>query len=143
MGSIILAKVQPVMRICSIVIFLLLIFLTLSNHRVIAQCPENVHLDKNNGGDTGDAVLLVFDDAGSSINISQFEINIYNELTGNYLVTESNIIPSIGNGATAEVSKSGNRILIGDKDPNIDLTKCLVIFVGNNCTLKKIRIKDN
>lgn len=137
------AKVQPVVHCCSMIIPLLLIFLTFSNHSMLAQCPENVRVDKNSGENSGSEILLVFDGVESSFNISKFEINIFNELTGNYLITESNIIPSIGSGETVEVSKSGNRILISDLDPSIDLTKCLIIFVGDDCPVKKIRIKDN
>ncbi len=137
------AKVQPVVRYCSMILSLLLIFLSFGNHSTLAQCPENVRVDKNSSENSGSGILLVYDAAESSFNISRFEINIFNELTGNYLITESNIIPSIVRGETVEVSKSGNRILISDLDSSIDLTKCLIIFVGGDCPVKKIRIKDN
>ena len=137
------AKVPPVVRKCSMIISILLIFLTLSNQAMFAQCPEGVHHDGIGSENSEMEVLIVLDANNSSIDISDFEINIYSEITANYLITESQIFPNIGLNENIEISKSGNKIIVSGLDEGINLKNCLIVFVGKDCPLKKIQIKDN
>lgn len=141
MGSILEVKIQPVMRRIKSIVVLSLLFVIFS-WQAFSQCPEKVVLE-NRVFDASDVVeLIVFDSFNSNINISGFEINIFNNSTGSYLITESSNFPSIGNASDVDINKSGNRIELRNIPEDIDLLKCIVIFIGEECPAKKVMISD-
>jgi hypothetical protein len=140
--SILEVKFQLAMhRFISMVLLFLLIFVFLHG-KVLGQCPEHaVSVDIDLSGSVA-REIRVFDSFNSDVNISGFEINIFNEKTGNYLIAESNNFPSIGIESTIEFSKAGSRIQLSNIPAGIDLSGCVVILIGNNCPVKKISITN-
>ena len=140
MGSILKEKIQLVMRRFKSIVVLSLMFVIFSWH-AFSQCPEKVVFE--NGSIVSDLnELTVFDSFNSNVNISGFEINIFDNSTGSFLITESSNFPSIGTDNGIEINKSGNRVQLGNVPENLNLLSCIVIFVGEGCPAKKISISD-
>ena len=141
MGSILEVKIQPVMRRIKSIVVLSLLFVIFS-WQAFSQCPEKVVLENGVFAASDVVELVVFDSFNSNINISGFEINIFNSSTGSYLISESSNFPSIGNASDVDINKSGNRIELRNIPEDIDLLKCIVIFIGEECPAKKVVISD-
>lgn len=140
MGSILEVKIQPVMRRFKLIVVLSLLFVIFS-WQAFSQCPEKVVLE-NRAAASDLKELIVYDSFDSNVNISGFEINIFNSSTGSYLLTESSNFPSIGVTNDVDINKSGNRIQLRNIPEDIDLLRCIVIFIGEECPAKKILISD-
>jgi hypothetical protein len=108
--------------------------------RAFSQCPEKVILDNRTTATSDLRELIVLDSFESNVNISGFEINIFDNSTGNYLFVESINFPTIGINNDVDVSKSGSRILLRGLPENINLLSCVIIFIGNECPAKKVSI---
>jgi hypothetical protein len=109
---------------------------------VLGQCPDNAVTENLRQSETGTKEIYVYDSFNSGIDISGFEINIFNESTGSYVVKESNNFPSIGSYNNIELSKVGNRILLNNIPEELDLSRCIVIIIGGDCPIKKIAITN-
>jgi hypothetical protein len=141
-GSILKVILQLVMfRFNSKVSLFLMVIIPLSA-RVMAQCPEKIIVGEGSLNDTDQKEILVYDSFDSGINISNFEINIFNELTGNYVVVESSNFPRIGINNDIDINKTGHRIRITNVPGDLNLLRCVIIFVGGDCPIKKITITD-
>ena len=142
MGSILKVIFQLVVhRFNSKVLLSLMIIISLST-RVMAQCPEKVIFEEGNIINPDQKEVLVYDSFDTGINISNFEINIFNELTGNFVVVESSNFPRIGIDNNIGINKTGNRIRIANVPDDLNLLRCVIIFVGGNCPVKKITITN-
>ena len=139
MGSILEVKIQLVMRRFKSIVVLSLLFLIFSL-QAFSQCPEKVVLANGITATSDLQEMIVFDSFESNVNISGFEINIFDSSTGNYLFIESSNFPTIGISNDVDVSKSGNRILLRNMPENINLLNCVIIFIGNECPAKKVSI---
>jgi hypothetical protein len=140
-GGILEVKFQLVMCRYKSIVVLSLLFVIFSL-QAFSQCPEKVVLDNRITASSDLKQLNVLDSFESNVNISGFEINIFNNSTGNYLFLESSIFPSIGITNDIEVSKSGNRILLRNMPENINLLNCVIIFIGEECPAKKVSISE-
>jgi len=141
-GSILKVIFQLVVhRFNSKVLLSLMIIISLST-RVMAQCPEKVIFEEGNIINPDQKEVLVYDSFDTGINISNFEINIFNELTGNFVVVESSNFPRIGIDNNIGINKTGNRIRIANVPDDLNLLRCVIIFVGGNCPVKKITITN-
>ncbi len=141
MGSILKVKIQLVMCRFKSIILLSLLFLIFSL-QAFSQCPEKVVLDNSITATSDSRELNVFDSFESNVNISGFEINIFDSSSGNYLFLESSNFPSIGTPDEIDVSKSGNRILLRNMPENINLLNCVIIFIGEECPAKEVSISE-
>lgn len=139
MGSILEVKIQLVMRRFKSIVVLSLLFVIFSL-QAFSQCPEKVVLDNRTTATSDLRELNVLDSFESNVNISGFEINIFDKSTGNYLFVESSNFPTIGISNEVNVSKSGSRILLRDMPENINLLGCVIVFIGENCPAKKVSI---
>jgi hypothetical protein len=140
-GSILEVKIQPVMRRFKLIVVLSLLFVIFS-WQAFSQCPEKVALENRTAAASDVKELIVYDSFDSNVNISGFEINIFNGSTGSYLITESSNFPSIAVTSDVVINKSGNRIQLRNIPEDIDLLRCIVIFIGEECPVKKILISD-
>lgn len=141
MGSIFEVKFQLVMCRFKSIVVLSLLFVIFSL-QAFSQCPEKVVLDNRIAASSDLKELNVLDSFESDVNISGFEINIFDNSTGNYLFLESSNFPSIGISNDIDVSKSGNRILLRNMPENINLLNCVIIFIGEECPAKKVSISE-
>ena len=110
--------------------------------QVMGQCPEKIIAIDGDLNDPTRKEVLVYDSFDSGINISDFEINIFNELSGNFIVVESSNFPRIGIDNEIEIIKTGNRIQINNVPEDLNLLRCVVIFIGGDCPAKKIAITN-
>ena len=133
-------KIQLVMSRFNSWVFLSLIFFLTHNSQALAQCPEKAVLEGSGLDNSGPAEVLVYDGLVNIVDVTAFEINIYNESTGNYIFTESSNFPMIGTSEVINIEKQSNRILIIDIPENIDLLECAVVFVGGDCPPKAVAI---
>jgi hypothetical protein len=140
-GSILEVKFQLVMCRFKSIVVLSLLFVIFSL-QAFSQCPEKVVLDIRNTASSDLKELNVLDSFESNVNISGFEINIFDNSTGKYLYLESSNFPSIGISNDIDVSKSGNRILLRNIPENINLLNCVIIFIGEECPAKKVSISE-
>jgi hypothetical protein len=120
-------------------VLLSLLFILLPS-LTFAQCPEKVVAEERELDNSGLKEVYVYDSFDTGIDISDFEINIFNELTGNYIIIESSNFPSVGINNDIEINKEGNRIQILNAPVEINLLNCVVIFIGDECPVKKIEI---
>ncbi len=141
MGSILEVKFQLVMCRFKSIVVLSLLFVIFSL-QAFSQCPEKIVLDIRNTASSDLKELNVLDSFESNVNISGFEINIFDNSTGEYLYLESSNFPSIGISNDIDVSKSGNRILLRNMPENINLLNCVIIFIGEECPVKKVSISE-
>lgn len=141
MGSILVVKIQLVMLRFKSIVVLSLLFVIFSL-QAFAQCPEKVVLDNRTTATSDLRELNVFDSFGSNVNISGFEMNIFDSSTGNYLFVESSNFPTIGINTDVELSKSGNRIILRNITENINLLNCVIIFIGDECPAKTVSISE-
>ena len=139
MDSILLEKIQLVMPRFNVSVLLSLLFILLP-WLTFAQCPEKVVAEEQELDNSGLKEVYVYDSFDTGIDISDFEINIFNELTGNYIIIESSNFPSVGINNDIELNKEGNRIQILNAPVEINLLNCVVIFIGDECPVKKIEI---
>ena len=128
-------------RINSLVLLSLLFFILLPSEG-FSQCPEKVLVENSGSGDSDIQEIYVYDSFDTSIDVSEFEINIFNEDKGNYLIVESSNFPSIGVNNDIRINKEGNRIQLSNIPDNIDLLRCIVIFIGDECPVQKITITN-
>lgn len=141
MGSILKIKFQPVMGRFKSIAVLSLLFVIFSL-QTFAQCPEKVVINNRTLATSDSRELNVLDSFDSNVNISRFEINIFDSSTGNYLFAESSNFPTIGINNNVVVSKSGNRIVLNNIPENINLLNCVIIFIGEECPVRKVSISD-
>lgn len=141
MGSILVVKFQLVMRRFKSFVVLSLLFVIFS-WQAFSQCPEKVILENQGTAASDLKELNVFDSFNSNFNISGFEINIFDSSTGNYLITESNNFPTIAASYDVDINKSGNRIQLRNFPEEIDLLRCVIIFIGGECPAKTISISN-
>ncbi len=139
MGSIVKVKIQLVMLRFKSIVLLSLLFVIFS-WQAFSQCPEKVVIENRATATSDLKELNVFDSFDSNVNISGFEINIFDNSTGSYLIAESSNIPSIGADSGVTINKSGNRIQLRNVPEDLDLLRCLVIFIGEECPAEKISI---
>ena len=140
MDSILGEKLQLVMRrINSFILLSLFLFVFLPS-KGFSQCPEKVVMDNQVAGNSDFQVLLVLDSFDADVDISSFEVNVFNEDEGKYLIIESTNFPSIGINNDIQINKEGNRILLANIPDNVDLLRCIVILIGNECPIQKITI---
>ena len=142
MGSILKVILQLVVLRFNSKVSLFLMVIILLSARVMAQCPEKIIVGEGSLNDPAQKEVLVYDSFDSGINISNFEINIFNELTGNFVVVESSNFPRIGIENNIDISKTGNRIRITNVPGDLNLLRCVIIFVGGDCPVNKIVITD-
>jgi len=138
-GSIVKVKIQLVMLRFKSIVLLSLLFVIFS-WQAFSQCPEKVVIENRATATSDLKELNVFDSFDSNVNISGFEINIFDNSTGSYLIAESSNIPSIGADSGVTINKSGNRIQLRNVPEDLDLLRCLVIFIGEECPAEKISI---
>lgn len=141
MGSILVVKFQLVMRRFKSFVVLSLLFVIFS-WRAFSQCPEKVILENRATAASDLKELDVFDSFNSNFNISGFEVNIFDSSTGNYLITESSNFPTIAASYDVDINKSGNRIQLRNFPEEIDLLRCVIIFIGGECPAKTISISN-
>jgi len=108
----------------------------------LAQCPEKVVFEDRGLDNSSLKEIYIYDSFDTGIDISDFEINIYNESTGNYIIIESSNFPSVGINNDIELNKAGNRIQILNTPAEVNLLNCVVIFIGEECPVKKIEITN-
>jgi len=138
-GSILKVKIQLVMLRFKSIVLLSLLFVIFS-WQAFSQCPEKVVIENRATATSDLKELNVFDSFDSNVNISGFEINIFDNSTGSYLIAESSNFPSIGADSGITINKSGNRIQLRNVPEDLDLLRCLVIFIGEECPAEKIFI---
>lgn len=139
MGSILKVKIQLAMLRLKSIVLLSLLFVIFS-WQAFSQCPEKVVIENRATATSDMKELNVFDSFDSNVNISGFEINIFDNSTGSYLIAESSNFPSIGADSGVTINKSGNRIQLRNVPEDLDLLRCLVIFIGKECPAEKISI---
>ena len=142
MGIILKVIFQLVMRGFISKIILSLICIIAFSLQTMAQCPEKASLVEEDLNDLTRREVLVFDSFDSGVDISNFEINIFDKLTGNFVVAESSNFPRIGIKNNIVIFKTGNRIQINNISEELDLSSCIVIFKGDNCPVKKVAITN-
>jgi len=140
-GSILELNFQLVMRRFTSIVVLSLLFVIFS-WQAFSQCPEKVVIENGATAASDLKELNVFDSFDSNVNISGFEINIFDNSTGSFLITESSNFPSIGVNSDVDINKSGNRIQLRNIPEDLDLLRCVVIFIGEECPAKKITISS-
>ena len=123
-------------------IVLLSLLFVIFSLQAFSQCPEKVVLDNNITTSSDLRELYVLDSFESNVNISGFEINIFDSSTGNYLFIESNNFPTIGIDYDIGVSKSGNRIVLRNMPENINLLNCVIIFISEECPASQVSISE-
>jgi hypothetical protein len=141
-GSILKVIFQLVMQGFISKVILFLICIIPFSLQTMAQCPEKANLVEEDLNDLTQREVLVFDSFDSGVDISNFEINIFDKLTGNFVVAESSNFPRIGIKNNIVIVKTGNRIQINNISGELDLTSCIVIFKGVNCPVKKVAITN-
>lgn len=142
MGSILKVIFQLVMQGFISKVILSLICIIAFSLQTMAQCPEKASLVEEDLNDLTRREVLVFDSFDSDVDISNFEINIFDTLTGNFVVAESSNFPRIGIKNNIVIFKTGNRIQINNISEELDLSSCIVIFKGDNCPVKKVAITN-
>ena len=142
MDSILEEKLQLVMRRINSLVLLSLLFFIFLPIEGFSQCPEKAIVENSGSGDSDIQEVYVYDSFDTSIDISEFEINIFNEDKGNYLIVESSNFPSIGVSNDIRINKEGNRIQLSNIPDTIDLLRCIVIFIGDECPVQKITITN-
>jgi hypothetical protein len=135
-------KLQLVMHRINSLILLSLLFFILLPTKGFSQCPGKVIVENQGPADSGILDLYAYDSFDSGIDISDFEVNIFSEEEGKYLVIESTNFPSIGLNNDIQINKEGNRIQLANFPGNIDLLRCIVIFIGDDCPVQKITITN-
>lgn len=140
MNSDLTVKLQLVMSRFNSWVLLSFIFFLLYDTQALAQCPEKVVLEVSGLDNSDPAVARVYDDLENVVDITVFEINIFNELTGNYVFTESANLPNIGTSEVINIEKQNNLVRINNIPDNIDLLKCALVFIGGNCPPKAVKI---
>jgi hypothetical protein len=133
-------KLQLVMRRIDSLILLSLLFIFFLPARGYSQCPEKVVIENQGPGNDNVQELFVYDSFDTGVDITDFEVNIFNEESGNYLVIESANFPSIGITNDIQMIKEGNRIQLVNFPDNADLLRCVVIFIGEECPVDKITV---
>jgi hypothetical protein len=137
--SILEVKIQLGMRRFYFMVVLSLLVMILLPGYSLAQCPE-IAIANTQSLDASEAkVIQVFDAFDSEIDVSDFKVNIFNEETGNYLIAESNNFPTFGTD-DIEYNKVGNKIQLLDIPVDVNLSKCVVIFMGAGCPVKKVAV---
>ena len=142
MDGILEEKLQLVMRRINSLVLLSLLIFALLPFEGFSQCPEKVIVENIGPGDSDLRELFVYDSFDTSIDVSDFEINIFSEEEGNYLIIESSNFPSVGVNNDIQINKEGNRIQLNNIPGNVDLLRCIVIFIGDECPVQKITITN-